>query len=184
MGLTRREFIGGAIASALLGACRTERAIPGELLGPDHELGHRLRAGKFDAPSSEETVPVVIVGGGAAGLAAGWKLLRSGFKDFVVLDLERRAGGNAAWGENAVSRYPWGAHYLPVPGPRARAVREILRDLKVIVGEKGGRPVYDESMRCHAPAERLYVAGRWQDGLFPASARSPRTSPSSTASTL
>lgn len=167
MGLTRREFIGGAIASALLAACRTEREIPGELLGPDKELGHRLRAGKFDAPSSEERVPVVIVGGGAAGLAAGWKLLRSGFKDFVVLDLEAKAGGNAAWGENPVSRYPWGAHYLPLPAERDRAVRALLRELKVITGEKNGKPVYDEAVLCHAPEERLFVAGRWQDGLFP-----------------
>ena len=165
--LTRREFIGGALAAAALGACRTERELPGELLGPNHVLGHKLRTGGFDAPTKIERVPVVIVGGGAAGLSAGWKLLRSGFKDFVVLDLESRAGGNAAWGENEVSRYPWGAHYLPVPGPHARAVRELLRELKVIVGEKNGRPVYDEDVLCHAPEERLYIHGRWQDGLFP-----------------
>jgi len=166
-GLTRREFIGGAIASALLGACKGDRAIPGELLGPNHVLGHKLRSGKFDAPSATERVPVVIIGGGAAGLSAGWKLLRSGFGEFTVLDLEARAGGNSAWGENEVSRYPWGAHYLPLPGPNARAVRELLRELKVITGEKSGRPIYDESVVCHAPEERLFLHGRWQDGLFP-----------------
>jgi len=165
--LTRREFIGGALAAAAFAACRSEKSIPGELLGPNHALGHKLREGKFDAPSSTERVPVVIVGGGAAGLSAGWKLLRSGFGEFLVLDLEARAGGNAAWGENAVSRYPWGAHYLPVPGPRARAVRELLRELKVITGERGGRPVYDEAALCHAPEERLFLHGRWQDGLYP-----------------
>ncbi len=109
----------------------------------------------------------MIVGGGAAGLSAGWKLLRSGLGEFVVLDLEARSGGNAAWGENEVSRYPWGAHYLPVPGPHARAVRELLRELKVITGEKNGKPVYDEDILCHAPEERLYIHGRWQDGLYP-----------------
>lgn len=166
-GLTRREFIGGALAAAAFGACRTEREIPGELLGPNHALGHKLRAGGFPAPSSTERVPVVIVGGGVAGLTAGWKLLRSGEGKFVLLDLEARAGGNAAWGENEVSPYPWGAHYLPVPGPRARAVRELLRELKVIVGEKGGKPVYDEAVLCHAPEERLYIHGRWQEGLYP-----------------
>lgn len=165
--LTRREFIGGALAAAALGACRGEREIPGELLGPDQALGHRLRAGVFDAPSSTERVPVVIVGGGVAGLSAGWKLLRSGEGGFVVLDLERAPGGNAASGENEVSRYPWGAHYLPVPGVHARAVRELLRELKIITGEKGGKPVYDEDLICHAPEERLYLHGRWQDGLYP-----------------
>ncbi len=165
--LTRREFIGGGLASALLAGCGGEREIPGELLGPNHALGHKLRAGVFDAPSKTERVPIVIVGGGAAGLSAGWKLLRSGLGEFVVLDLEAKAGGNAAWGENEVSRYPWGAHYLPVPGPHARAVRELLRELKVITGEKNGKPVYDEDVLCHAPEERLYIHGRWQDGLYP-----------------
>jgi hypothetical protein len=168
-GLTRREFIGGALAAAAFGACRAagEREIPGEMLGPNHALGHKLRAGGFAPPSSTERVPVVIVGGGAAGLSAGWKLLRSGEGGFVVLDLETRAGGNAAWGENEVSRYPWGAHYLPVPGPHARATRELLRELKVITGERHGKPVYDESVLCHAPEERLYHHGRWQEGLYP-----------------
>jgi len=165
--LTRREFIGGALAAAAFGACRAKSEIPGELLGPNHALGHKLRAGKFDAPSQTERVPVVIVGGGAAGLSAGWKLLRSGFGEFTVLDLESRAGGNSAWGENEVSRYPWGAHYLPVPGPHARAVRELLRELKVITGEINGKPQYDESVLCHAPEERLFLHGRWQDGLYP-----------------
>ncbi len=165
--LTRREFIGGAVAAAFLTACRGERDIPGELLGPNRALGHKLLAGGFPAPSSTERVPIVIVGGGAAGLSAGWKLLRSGEGGFIVLDLEARAAGNAAWGENEVSRYPWGAHYLPVPGPGARAVRELLRELKVITGERGGKPVYDENVLCHAPEERLYHHGRWQDGLYP-----------------
>ena len=30
-----------------------------------------------------------------------------------------------------------------------------------------GRPRYDERHVCHAPQERLFVHGRWQDGLFP-----------------
>lgn len=165
--LTRREFIGGALASAFLAGCRGEREMPGELLGPNHALGHMLLKGGFPAPSATERVPIVIVGGGAAGLSAGWKLLRSGEGGFIVLDLEARAAGNAAWGENAVSRYPWGAHYLPVPGPHARAVRELLREFKVITGEKGGKPFYDENVLCHAPEERLFHHGRWQDGLYP-----------------
>ena len=174
-GLTRREFLGGALAAAALGACRAggEREIPGELLGPDRKLGHRLLSGGFAPPSRTERVPIVIVGGGAAGLSAGWKLLRSGEGSFVLLDLEARAGGNAAWGENSVSRYPWGAHYLPLPGPFARATRELLRELKVITGERGGQPVYDESVLCHAPEERLFLHGRWQDGLYPRQGASP-----------
>jgi glycine/D-amino acid oxidase-like deaminating enzyme len=61
-------------------------------------------------------VPVVIVGGGIAGLSAAWQLERGGFRDYVLLEMEREAGGNSRGGENAVSRYPWAAHYVPVPG--------------------------------------------------------------------
>jgi phytoene dehydrogenase-like protein len=177
--LSRREFLGGALglaAAASLSSCRragealglVDRTIPGELLGPNKALGHRLREGGFAPPQSEERVPVVIVGAGVAGLSAGWKLLRSGMPDFVVLDLEAAAGGNSAWGENEVSAYPWGAHYLPVPGPDARAVREILTEFKILLGvDPRGRAVWDESTLCHAPEERLYLHGRWQEGLFP-----------------
>lgn len=177
--LSRRDFLGGALAlgaASAFSGCRrafdllglTERPLPGELLGPSKTLGHRLREGSWPAPSSEERVPVVIVGGGMAGLSAGWKLIRSGFKDFVLLELEHRPAGNAQWGENEVSAYPWGAHYLPVPGPEARAVRELLTEMDVMRGTKAdGSGVYDELQLCAAPEERLYVAGEWQSGLFP-----------------
>ena len=183
--LSRREFLGAALtlgaASAFSGCRRAgealglfDRPIPGELLGPSKALGHRLREGGFPAPSSEERVPVVVVGGGAAGLSAGWKLIRSGFKDFVLLELEARPAGNAQWGENEVSAYPWGAHYLPIPGVRARAVRELLTEMKVMLGTaKDGAGVFDELQLCHAPEERLFVADEWQSGLFPRVGASP-----------
>ena len=177
--LSRRQFLGGGLAlaaAAALSSCRRageslgllERDIPGGLLGPSTELGHRLRAGAFPVPESVERRGVVVVGAGAAGLSAGWKLLRSGMADFAVLDLEGAAGGNTAWGENEVSAYPWGAHYLPVPGPEARAVRELLTEFKLLLGvDARGRAVWEERHLCHAPEERLFLHGRWQEGLFP-----------------
>jgi len=51
-------------------------------------------------------VPVAIVGGGIGGLSAAWWLEKRGCHDFVLLELEDRAGGNARWGENEVSAYP------------------------------------------------------------------------------
>jgi phytoene dehydrogenase-like protein len=178
--LSRRDFLGGALAlgaATAFSGCRRigeavglfDRSIPGELLGPSKILGHKLRDGfSFPPPLSEERVPVVIVGGGAAGLSAGWKLLRSGMKDFVLLELEQKTGGNAAWGQNEVSAYPWGAHYLPVPSPEAGAVRELLTEMKVMLGVgKNGEGVWDELQLCQAPEERLYIAGEWQSGLYP-----------------
>jgi glycine/D-amino acid oxidase-like deaminating enzyme len=123
--------------------------------------GHRLRD-RVRQPPPRRTVkvPVVIVGGGIAGLSAAWQLHRRGFRDFVLLELERETGGNARGGENAVSRFPWAAHYVPVPGPRATLVRELFRELGVLTDDG-----WDERTLCFAPQERLFLHGEWQGGL-------------------
>ena len=109
---------------------------------------------------------MVIVGGGIAGLSAAWKLARSGFRDFTVLELEPEPGGNARWGANDVSAYPWGAHYLPVPPPEATAVRELVEEMGLVEGYgPDGAPRYDPRHLCHAPQERRFVDGRWRAGL-------------------
>lgn len=78
------------------------RVIPleGELLGPDVGLGHRLRGSLSLVPSSTDwqEVPVVICGGGIAGLSAGWRLQQAGFHDFVLLELEDQFGEHLAAG--------------------------------------------------------------------------------------
>ena len=64
-------------------------------------------------------VPVVIVGGGMAGLSAAWWLDRHKMRDYLLLEMESQAGGNSRWGEGEAGPYPWAAHYVPVPGARA-----------------------------------------------------------------
>ena len=109
---------------------------------------------------------MVIVGAGIAGLSAAWKLARSGFHDFTVLELEPEPGGNARWGANDVSAYPWGAHYLPVPTAEATAVRELVEEMGLVEGYgPDGAPRYDPRHLCHAPQERRFVDGRWRAGL-------------------
>jgi monoamine oxidase len=113
-------------------------------------------------------VPVLIVGAGIGGLSAAWRLERAGVRDFALLELEATAGGNSRYGENAVSAYPLGAHYLPLPTREARAVRELLADLGAIHGDaQAAMPFYDETFLCHAPQERLHIRGMWQEGLLP-----------------
>ncbi len=170
--MQRRNFLGLIAASAGLMACGRSNAagLPhGETFGPNYALGHRLRDGlSFPEPTSHERIPVVIVGGGIAGLSAGWKLHKSGFTDFALLEMEAEPGGNARAGRNAVSAYPWGAHYLPIPTLESRAVRELLADFNLIGGDiYGAKPEYDETTLCQAPHERVYANGLWEEGLIP-----------------
>lgn len=141
---------------------------PGDIVGARHAFGHRLLNRDFPEPTETLKVPVIIVGGGIAGLSAGWKLQKAGFTDFVILELEPEVGGNARSGENTITAYPWGAHYLPFPTRESRITRELLADLGVLQGDPDAKvPVYDERHIGFAPQERLYRHGVWQEGLWP-----------------
>jgi len=179
--LTRRDLLrlGPGLAATLAVGCRSKTEpfadreidtgrISGCIVGASHEVGHRMRAGGLPEPQEVRDVPVVIVGGGIAGLSAGWKLAKSGFLDFEILELESDAGGNSRWGANDVSAYPWGAHYLPVPSAESTAVRELLEEMGMVqdLGPDGD-PIYDPRHLCHMPQERLFIDGRWQEGISP-----------------
>ena len=178
-GLTRRALLrigpGAAAALALGCAPRPPSAadrvldtgrITGTIVGASHRAGHRLREGGFPQPQTTREASVVIVGAGIAGLSAAWKLAGSGFRDFVVLELEPEPGGNARWGVNPVSAYPWGAHYLPTPGAESTAVRELVEEMGLVRGHRpDGEPIYDPRHLCHAPQERVFIDGRWREGL-------------------
>ena len=172
MSITRREFIAGlAAAPALVGLTRkAPRPIAGGFVDDGMTLGHALRAGGMAAGGAVERrrVNVAIVGGGIGGLSAAWELDRRGVRDFVVLELLERAGGNARSGENDVSPYPWAAHYVPVPGPRATLVRELFEELGVL---RDG--VWQERDLCFSPQERLFMYGEWHAGLEPEFAMTP-----------
>lgn len=160
---------GIATAAAYFGFTHRSQNVGGQLLGPSAHLGHRLRqpsAGHSSGPV--ETIETVIVGGGIAGLSAAWWLHRNGYREFVLLEIEPHVGGNAAYGRNAVSAYPWGAHYLPLPGRDAQLVHRLLEEIGVIKGrDAAARPIYDELHVCADPQERLYLQGRWQEGVLP-----------------
>ncbi|KUR75914.1 NAD(P)-binding protein [Novosphingobium sp. FSW06-99] len=172
--LTRRQWIAGSagLGGALaLGGCATAPVWPGTLDGADFTRGHALRDRRFPAPAGpEQRARLVIAGGGVAGLAAGWRLRDAGFDDFVLLELEDRSGGNARSGRNAISAYPLGAHYLPIPNREAGALRRMLGQFGMIVGTGAdGAPVYDPYQVCADLDERLFWRGAWQEGLFPQS---------------
>jgi glycine/D-amino acid oxidase-like deaminating enzyme len=156
----RRQFLGAALVGLWP---KTDRPISGGFANESDRAGHRLRShGPFAAPPRRVRVPLVIVGAGMAGLAAAWHLDKRGFRDFVLLEMEAQPGGVSRWGENEITAYPWGAHYVPVPGPKSLLIRELLEDLGVLVN---GR--WDDRYLCFSPQERLFLHGRWQDGIEP-----------------
>jgi len=160
---TRRQFVACGSAALAGMAAKGERRIAGSFVNDAFAAGHRIRDRAPVSPAlREERIPVVIVGGGIAGLSAAWRLQKRGFRDFVLLEMNGQAGGNARSGENEVSAYPWAAHYVPVPGPKAILVRELFEELGVL---RDG--VWNERYLCFSPQERLFLYGKWQEGIEP-----------------
>lgn len=175
-GISRRSFlVKGTLFIASAGgisACDNsflfqKQKPPGMIAGANREAGHRLLE-KPPSPDETEKAGIVIVGGGIAGLSAARELRKKGMKDFLLLELDSQTGGNAASGSNQVSPYPWGAHYIPIPGKEAVHVRELFEELGIITSYDGkGLPVYNEYYLCADPQERLFINGQWQEGLVP-----------------
>jgi phytoene dehydrogenase-like protein len=162
--MNRRHFLAQTSAALIGLSLKSDRPIPGSFVNESAQLGHQLRDhASFQSPTKSEKSQVVIVGGGIAGLSAAWRFRKRGFTDFVLLEMNDAAGGNARWGENEITAYPWAAHYIPVPGPKAVYVRELFEDLGVL--QNG---VWNERYLCFSPQERLFLYGRWQEGIEPA----------------
>ena len=172
--MDRRSFLAATSALAATGCTKSEPPLPpGELLSTSHALGHRMRDGGLPAATETRKAKVVIVGAGLSGLAAAWRLRRAGFSDFEILELEAAPGGNARWSENAVTRYPWGSHYIPLPTRESRPLRLLLAELGILLGDpEAETPRYEERALCQAPQERLYRNGTWDEHLVPIAGRS------------
>jgi len=176
-GPTRRGVLaaGSAAALALIAGCarRGGADYEGGWVGVSAERGHLLRngpapgkSGSAPMPAEAKRVGAIVVGGGIAGLAAARALLHAGVDDLRLLELEDSAGGNSRGHALGGMRCPLGAHYLPMPGPSAVEVIELLEELGVRKTVQG-RPAYDERMLCHSPQERLFIDGAWREGLLP-----------------
>ncbi|MCH8290184.1 FAD-dependent oxidoreductase [Candidatus Poribacteria bacterium] len=143
--------------------------IPGEIIGESSGIGHLVRQ-----PLGEELLPpptgklhsVVIVGGGVAGVSAGWKLARSGVVNFAILDLGDQLGGTSISGEANGTAFPWAAHYINTPPIEADCILEVLEELDVVVGYTNiGWPIMNPEYILRTPTERLFIDNRWVDGL-------------------
>ena len=180
----RREllttFLGASVAAVACKRTPFSPQLAGDFGAPDYTRGHRLREPELRAKLASKDLPVekvrvAIVGGGPAGLSAAWRLMRAGVRDFVILELEDVPGGTSRSAASSVTRYPLGAHYVPVPGPEARALIALFDELGLVEGrEEDGTPIIGEQHLCRAPEERLYYRGSWYEGLYLHAGGSPR----------
>ncbi|WP_080056950.1 NAD(P)-binding protein [Spirosoma aerolatum] len=180
--ISRRQFLvqAGAGTTTLLAgssallSCKSPRSVShirGSINGANHQVGHKLRSipDLVKLPIKENvSADVLILGGGVAGLSARRWLQKQGVKDVLLLEMASQTGGNAAYGQNDVSAYPLGAHYLPIPDIRNKDLLQFLQECDVISRYDSHKsPVYNEYFLCHDPEERLFINGLWQEGLVP-----------------
>ena len=113
-------------------------------------------------------VPVVIVGGGVAGLAAAWRLQNSGFTDFVLLELESAPGGTSRSGSNRLDLLPVGrALHSRADEREHRAHLAARRDGRARrQGHRRRARSSREQFLCRDPEERIFYKGRWYEGLY------------------
>ena len=170
-GLSRREMLSTllGVPAAALACDLSDRSglPPGEIVFPVERRGHAVRDGVAAVPASWTSPKVVIVGGGIAGLSAAWRLVRAGFTDFALLEIDDAPGGTAKSGANEVSAFPWGAHYITVPMKENVALVRLLDEVGIVSGtDAHGEPVIDEAFLCREPQERLFYRGTWSSGLY------------------
>ncbi|MEM7311071.1 MAG: FAD-dependent oxidoreductase [Planctomycetota bacterium] len=174
----RRDLLLGGAASglgALLTGCGGSAGgtahISGSIVDDEHRAGHRLRDGSGTRPAGtprERRARVLVVGAGASGLSAAWRLVRAGVEDVTLLELADVPGGTSRGGELAGLAHPWGAHYLPVPRADQTALVRLLDELGLVRGiAPSGRVRVPEEHLVRAPQERISYLGFWQEGLWP-----------------
>src|SRR6185369_3919771 len=153
--MNRREILAAFLGVPFaLAACRSNEEPPlpaGEIVGASDVFGHRVRDGLHVAVPADawSNIPLVIVGGGVAGLSAAWRLRNSGFNDFTLIELENAPGGTSRSGSNRLISFPWGAHYIPAPMKENAALVSLLDEMGIVEGkDKNGEPLIGEQFLC------------------------------------
>ena len=169
-----RKVLAGSsvLAVGMYAACKPRNPlghIKGGIVGANSATGHLMRnIASLPKPSRTTNANILIIGGGISGLSAKRWLHKQGIGNVMLIEMDEHFGGNAHWGRNPVSAYPWGAHYLPVPDTRNTELLEFLSESNVITGfAPDGLPIYNEYHLCMDPEERLFINGLWQEGIVP-----------------
>jgi hypothetical protein len=131
---------------------------------PGMALGHQIRDFHRQAKANIPPVThanIVVIGSGAAALCAMWQLHKNQQTQLLLLEGPEKNGNNA-FGQYEQYRFPTGAHYLAMPSHESTHILDLLQDLGLYQNQQ-----FDEMSLVHAPAERIWHNGVWQNDLLP-----------------
>ena len=133
----RRSFIKKSIvfilSFPLLQACvESTKSFLVKLSGTNHILGHRLWAKNFPSPTETIFTDIAIIGGGISGLSASRYFSQNNIENLMLFEMENEVGGNSRNGENKYTRFPLGAHYLPLPNAHDAELVAFLKEENII----------------------------------------------------
>ncbi|WP_292009597.1 NAD(P)/FAD-dependent oxidoreductase [Chryseobacterium sp.] len=139
-----------------------------KITGTNYVLGHRLWAKDFPGFTEEIRTRFLIIGGGMSGLSACRFLSKNNHQDYLLLEMEDHLGGNSSNGQNKFSKFPLGAHYLPLPNKENKEIIEFLEECGIYLGDdESGEPVLDEYQMTFPQQERLFYKNTWQNDIVP-----------------
>lgn len=141
----------------------SRKTFQGNVYGANFKRGHHLLRKALPLAPKEDAreLDVAIIGAGISGLSCAYWLRKHDRENLkvAVFELEDHLGGKSASFKN---KAPWGAHYLPLPNKENHDLLAFLKESKILT-QNG----YDPYMLLNAPKERLYIYGRYQEGLLP-----------------
>lgn len=170
---SRKDFIKtiflGSLIFPFLQYCEKKgKSLLLKITGTNHILGHQLWAKDFPDATEELQTKYLIVGGGISGLSACRFLSLNNQSDYLLLEMENHLGGNSSNGQNKFSKFPLGAHYLPLPNKENKEIIEFLEECGIYLGDdENGEPILDEYQMTFPQQERLFYKNSWQNDIVP-----------------
>lgn len=167
-GFLRTLFLGSLMIPFLQYCSKKGKSLLLKITGTDHVLGHKLWAKDFPEVSEEVSTRYLIVGGGISGLSACRFFSMNNENDYLLVEMESHVGGNSSNGHNKFSKFPLGAHYLPLPNRENTEIIEFLKECGIYQGDdESGDPVLDEYQMTFPQQERLFFKNSWQNDIVP-----------------
>ncbi|WP_449401594.1 NAD(P)-binding protein [Chryseobacterium wanjuense] len=161
-------FLGGLMLPFLQYCSKKGKSFLLKITGTNYVLGHKLWAKDFPKPAEEIHTKYLIVGGGISGLSACRFFSQNNENDYLLLEMENHLGGNSSNGQNKFSKYPLGAHYLPLPNKENTEIIDFLKECNIYQGDdENSEPILDEYQMTFPQQERLFFRNSWQNDIVP-----------------